>query len=64
MRLGSYCAEGGHPRACGLGDDDAAAGLNLADATRAAGLRRTPARLDEPGPRLARAAAGAAAAVI
>jgi hypothetical protein len=64
MRLGSYCAEGSHPRACGPGDDDAPAGLNRADATRPAGLRRIPARLDGPGPRLARAAAGAAAAVI
>lgn len=64
MRLGSYCAEGGHPRACGLGDDDAPADLNRAEATRPAGLRRILARLNEPGPRLARRAAGAAAAVI
>jgi hypothetical protein len=64
MRLGSYCAQGGHPRACGPGDDDAPAGLNRAEASRPAGLRRILARLGEPGPRLARGAAGAAAAVI
>ena len=64
MRLGSYCAEGGHPRGCGPGDDDAPAGLSRAGATRPAGLRRILARLAEPGPRLARGAAGAAAAVI
>jgi hypothetical protein len=64
MRLGSYCAEGGHLGACGLGDDDAPAGLSRAGATRAAGLRRILARLGRPGPRLARSAAGAAAAVI
>ena len=63
MRLGSYCAEGGHLRACGLGDDDAPAGLSRAGATRPGGLRRILARR-EPGPRLARGAAGAAAAVI
>ena len=61
MRLGSYCAEGGHLRACGLGDDDAPAGLSRAGATRPGGLRRILARPGEPGPRLAR---GAAAAVI
>jgi hypothetical protein len=64
MRLGSYCAEGGHPRACGPGDDDAPADLNRAEATRPAAPRRILARLNEPGPRLARRAAGAAAAVI
>jgi hypothetical protein len=64
MRLGSHCAEGGHPRACGPGDDDAPAGLNRAGATRPAGLRRILARLDESGPRLAPRVAGAAAAVI
>jgi hypothetical protein len=33
MRLGSYYAEGGATRGCGLGDDDALVDLNRADAT-------------------------------
>ncbi len=32
MRLGSYDADGGATRACGLGDEDALAGPNRADA--------------------------------
>jgi 2-keto-4-pentenoate hydratase/2-oxohepta-3-ene-1,7-dioic acid hydratase in catechol pathway len=53
MRLGSYYAEGGHPRACGLGDDDAPVDLNRADATLPPDLRQILARLDGLGPRLA-----------
>jgi hypothetical protein len=33
MRLGSYYAEGGATRVCGLGDDDALVDQNRADAT-------------------------------
>jgi hypothetical protein len=47
MRLGSCYADGGHPRACGPGDDDALTDLNRADATFPADLQQIPGRLDD-----------------
>lgn len=43
MRLGSYYAEGGQARACGLGGDGSLAGLNRADPGLPAGAAVPPA---------------------
>jgi 2-keto-4-pentenoate hydratase/2-oxohepta-3-ene-1,7-dioic acid hydratase in catechol pathway len=62
MRLGSYYAEGGQARACGLADGNLVVDLNRADADLPADLLTIVARLDELRPRLTRLLAGPAEA--